>query len=490
MFKKAFIFFLLMALGCLQLWAQEDYRKAFEQFTARAKQEHAAFSDTVNAKFARALSVAWQKYSLFDGEIRQVKPEPEALPIALEAQTVFKEIPVSEVVDTIPARCLQETDNALWKSNYTAGQNSLRAVKFEFYNAEQVVSVPKEYGFFHPKGISEAHVSAFWEELSRYDYSSILSDCAKYREVHGYNDWAVMEWLQGLATEVFPRNVHSERTIFAVFLLNQMGLMTKLARTGNQLISLFSSKQPVYARKFVVVDTYPFYLTEKDFRSTEVYTYNAVFAKTTQPLDMRILVAPTLGLSKSRKSFYKHSELFGFSFELPIDQALVRFYESYPQTSITVYASAIPEACFSQALTTAVREKVRDMSDEDAVNQLLAFVQTDFSYQTDIAQFGYEKPFFCEENFVYGSNDCEDRAALFAYLVRSILGKKVVLLEYPDHISTAVMMQDKLKGDHICIGGEEYYVCDPSFIGATMGMAMPKYRNTAVKVYMLTAGNN
>lgn len=485
MFKKAFIFALLIVLGCLHLGAQEDFRKAFEQFTAQAKQTHAAFSDTVNAQFARALSADWQKYSLFDGGKRQVNPEPETLPIAQEAQTVFKEIPVSEVVDTISARWLLETDGALWKSKEPASQNSLRAVKFEFYDSEQVVSVPKEYGSFHPKGISEAQVSAFWEELSRYEYSPILSDCARYRELYGYNDWAVLEWVQALATEVFPRNVCSERTIFAVFLLNQMGLMTKLARTGNQLTSLFSSKQPVYARKFVVVDTYPFYLAEKEIPATEVFTYTADFTKPVHPLDLRIQVAPSLGQTNSSKTFYKHSALFGFSFELPIDQALISFYERYPQTTVTVYASAIPEARFSQTLTTAISGQVRDMSDEDAVNQLLAFVQTDFRYQTDLSQFGYEKPFFCEENFVYGSNDCEDRAALFAYLVRSVLGKKVVLLEYPDHISTAVMMPEKVKGDHISIGGEEYYVCDPSYIGATMGMTMPKYRNTAVKVYLL-----
>lgn len=485
MTKKAYISILLLVLGCMHLGAQDDYRKAYEEFTQQAKQRHGAFTDSVNVDFAKAIGAEWAKYDLSEGNTRQVRPEPETLPIAEETQNLFKVVTVSEAVDTIPARWPLETDGALWTPNETADRNNSRVVKFEFYDAEQVVSIPKEYGTFHPKGISEADVATFWTELSKYDYKFILADCAKYVELYGYNDWAILEWVQALSAVVFPRNTYSEQTIFAVFLLNQMGLMTKIARADDQLISMFSSMQPVYARKFIVIDTYPFYLAEKSFSASEVYTYNADFMKPAHPLDLRIHEAPSFGKSSSFKTYHKHSTLFSTSFDLPINQALIRFYGRYPQTSINVYASAQPEARFSKALATAVSDNLKGFPDVDAVNQLLAFVQTDFRYQTDITQFGYEKPFFCEENFVYGSNDCEDRAALFAYLVRSVLGKKVVLLEYPDHVSTAVRMDGEIKGDHVRIGNENYYVCDPSYIGATLGMTISKYKNISVKVYAL-----
>lgn len=485
MLKKFLISAFLLALGCLHLGAQGDYRKAFEEFTAQAKKSHAAFTDTANVTFAKALGADWEKFNLSDGNKRLVNPEPESLPVAEEAQTLFKVVTVTETVDTIPARWPLETESFLWKPVEQADRRNSRVVRFVFYDAEQLVTVPKEYGSFHPKGIKEVDVAAFWEELSKYDYKFILADCAKYAEIHGYNDWAILEWVQTLSAAVFPQNTYSESTIFTVFLLNQMGLMTKLARADNELISMFTAMQPVYARKFIVIDTYPFYLAEKNLSASEVFTYSADFMKATHPLDLRVIKAPAFGKADSFKTYHKQSSLLNTLFDLPVNQPLIRFYGRYPQTSVNVYASAKPEERFSNALLMAIGENIKGMPETDAVNQLLAFVQTDFKYQTDIAQFHYEKPFFCEENFVYECNDCEDRASLFAYLIRSLVGRKVVLLEYPDHVSTAVQMTEELKGDYVRIGDERYYVCDPSFIGATLGMTIPKYKNIAVKVYVL-----
>lgn len=485
MLKKALISAFLLALGCLHLGAQGDYRKAFEEFTAQAKKSHAAFTDTANVLFAKAIGANWEKYDLSEANKSQVNPEPESLPVAEETQTLFKVVAVTEKVDTIPARWPLETESSLWKPVEQADRRNSRVVRFVFYDAEQLVTVPKEYGSFHPKGIKEDDVAAFWEELSRYDYKFILADCAKYAELHGYNDWAILEWVQALSAAVFPQNTNSESTIFTVFLLNQMGLMTKLARADNELISMFTAMQPVYARKFIVIDTYPFYLAEKNLSASEVFTYSTSFVKPAHPLDLRIHVAPAFGKPESFTTCQKYSSLFNTSFDIPLNRALMRFYGRYPQTAVNVYASAQPEVRFSNALKTALSEGIKSLPELDAVNMLLAFVQSDFKYQTDINQFGYEKPFFCEENFFFECNDCEDRATLFALLVRSLLRKKVVLLEYPDHISTAVQMPGELKGDHIRIGEDKYYVCDPSYIGATLGMTIPKYKNISVKVYAL-----
>ena len=451
----------------------------------QAKSSHASFTDTANVVFAKAIGAEWVAYSLANGNTRQQMPDPEILPVAEGVQTQFETVTISEAVDTIPARWPLETDTALWTPQEPAGRHNSRVVRFIFYDAEQLVSIPKEYGSFHPRGISEADVSAFWTELSQYDYKFILADCAKYTQLHGYNDWAVLEWVQVLSAELFPKNIYSEQAIFTVFLLNQIGLMTKIARIGDQLVSMFAAMQPVYARKFIIIDTYPFYLAGKDFSASEVFTYSAPFMKPARPLDLRIQVAPAFGNVHSFSTRHQQSALFGMAFDLPVNQALIRFYGSYPQTQVSVYATAVPEARFATALTSAIGENIKGMSAEDALNRLLAFVQTDFNYMTDLSQFGYEKPFFCEENFVYGGNDCEDRTALFAFLVHSLLGNKVLLLEYPEHLCAAVQLPGDHKGDHVLMGGEKFYVCDPSYIGATLGMSIPKYKNQSVKAYVL-----
>lgn len=465
----------------MYLGAQVDYKKTYDEFNRQAVQQHAAFTDTVNLAFAKALEEAWTKYQLQDGITRQVMPEPMLVPVLEGEQTEFMEVHISETVDTLPKSYPLETERVI----FAATESSQKVLEFRYFDALQRISVPKEYGSFHPKGISEKDVAAFWRELSRYDYTCILADCEKYSQEQGLNDWAVLEWVQALSAALFPNNYYSEQTIFTVFLLNQMGLMTKVARADERLVSLFSSRQPVYARKFIQINSNPYYLAEKQFAASTVYTYDTDFIKQVQPVDLRINVAPALGESSSFKNYQKQSRLFRASWDIPVNQALIRFYEMYPQTSLQVYASARPESRFSAALEKGLKERMKGLSEEETINKLLTFVQTEFSYKTDMDQFQYEKPFFFEENFVYEHNDCEDRAVLFVHLVKALTGCPVVLLEYPDHVAAAVHLKGDVKGDHVRIKDFNYYICDPSFIGASVGMTMTKYKNVAVKVYAL-----
>ena len=108
---------------------------------------------------------------------------------------------------------------------------------------------------------------------------------------------------------------------------------------------------------------------------------------------------------------------------------------------------------------------------------LLRFVQTAFVYRKDETQFGREKPFFAEETLFYPYSDCEDRSVLFAYLVRDLIGLEVIGLDYPGHISTAVKFSTEIKGDYIESKGKKYIICDPTYINASMGQCIPKYKN-------------
>ncbi len=112
----------------------------------------------------------------------------------------------------------------------------------------------------------------------------------------------------------------------------------------------------------------------------------------------------------------------------------------------------------------------------------LHFVQYATGYETDLEQFGYQKFFFPEEDLHYGYTDCADRAIFFSYLVKNLLGLKVIGLEYPDHLSTAVEFTTEVSGDYVMYGNEKYIICDPTYIGAPIGEAMPKYLHMTAKV--------
>jgi hypothetical protein len=106
---------------------------------------------------------------------------------------------------------------------------------------------------------------------------------------------------------------------------------------------------------------------------------------------------------------------------------------------------------------------------------VLHFVQKSFKYETDGMQFGREKVMFAQETLFYDKSDCEDRAVLYAYLVKKLFGINVIGIKYKDHMATALYIP--MKGDSIKIKSKRFVVADPTYINASIGQSMPKYKS-------------
>ena len=62
------------------------------------------------------------------------------------------------------------------------------------------------------------------------------------------------------------------------------------------------------------------------------------------------------------------------------------------------------------------------------------------------------------------------------------MGLDVVFLDYPNHIATAVHFNGEVGGDYLMVDGKRYTVCDPTYIGASIGMTMPQFKTVPAKV--------
>ena len=116
------------------------------------------------------------------------------------------------------------------------------------------------------------------------------------------------------------------------------------------------------------------------------------------------------------------------------------------------------------------------MSEVQAVNFLLHLTQSGFKYATDAEQFGRERSLFFEESLNYPYSDCEDRSIFFGKLVKELLGLKVIGLHYPGHLATAVEFKSNVKGESVTYENRRYIICDPTYIGADIGSAQPKFK--------------
>ncbi len=90
-----------------------------------------------------------------------------------------------------------------------------------------------------------------------------------------------------------------------------------------------------------------------------------------------------------------------------------------------------------------------------------------------------------EETLYYPASDCEDRSILFAFLVKNLLGMDIIALDYPGHIATAVKFRSNINGDSVQYNGSRYVICDPTYINADAGMAMPEFKTVTPTVIPL-----
>jgi len=63
-----------------------------------------------------------------------------------------------------------------------------------------------------------------------------------------------------------------------------------------------------------------------------------------------------------------------------------------------------------------------------------------------------------------------------------LLALRVVGLDYPGHIATAILFTTPVSGKTISYKNMIFTVCDPTFVNADAGMCMPQYQDVEPKI--------
>jgi hypothetical protein len=120
----------------------------------------------------------------------------------------------------------------------------------------------------------------------------------------------------------------------------------------------------------------------------------------------------------------------------------------------------------------------------EKVRFLYSLVCAGIPYATDQEQFGYEKFCIAEESLHYSHADCEDRTFLLNYLIRTFVGAPTIGLNYPGHVAMAVMLDEEKPSDaRFNYKNQTWVFCDPTYIGADVGMMPGVYENETPEVF-------
>ncbi|MBO7586002.1 MAG: hypothetical protein J6T13_02340 [Bacteroidales bacterium] len=464
--KRIWVLLALVVFGPTLTVRAQDFEDTFNAFASRNQQSFDRFADSINRQFAEAMIANMKMFTGEKPRVQDPKPKPKMLPEIkknktpeipsikphLEQSTQPKSAvqvqPSSEKHADSPSEQFDELDFKLFGENVHLGRKSF----------------PGKL-----TGISAEDVSSFWVKLSECDYEPMLQTCREAHTKRGFNDWAVYQLVLEFASQTYPQQ-YNEQAVMAVFLLNQLGIEAKIGFGGAHLFCLLAVEQQLFGVSFVDIKGERYYIFELDpvFLNRDdtisFRTYDIPFLKPTKELDMNIM-QPLIS-----------SESYSLiDSAITISTSMIELFGTYPQVDIAVYANARPSSVFSESVEQFFQPYLKSLSPIEAVSFLLSYVQYGFDYAADEQQFGYEKPFFCEENFYYPQNDCEDRCVLFAFLVRHLLNLDVVFVDYPGHIATAVHFPMRVNGAFVEHNGKRYVICDPTYVGASVGMEMPPF---------------
>lgn len=482
-------FLIGLCLLCLygpKSYAQHDddfdeyFRQRTAQFDAYARQTRSDFEKhraRLNAQFADYLKQRWEEFEVLTGEKPPVLPEPDKPVIHDDKrQTPPERLPLS-TVPPVPVPRKPVPHEAPKRELPSSAQ-----YVFSFYNTPCRVSLSDSHRFRLPASTEEA-VSAIWNLLTQKNYEPVLADCLHLRSELGLADWPYAALLKHLARSFLGDT--NEATVLQAYLLSQSGYDVRIVRRGTSLLLALTTDRDVFDCTYLNIDGKKYYLLDAPAGNGGYYTFRNGFSEYNRPCSLILDRLPRLSHAAARETTVTSRRYPELSVKVTANSNLKDFFTHYPVCRWDVYASAPLSPELAETMLPALQKQLAGKPAPEAAGMLLNFVQTGFAYQTDQKQFGYERPFFPDELFLYPYSDCEDRSALFACLVRSLLKLDVVLLYYPGHLATAVHFPDDVSGDYILISGKKYIVCDPTFIGASIGQTMPSYKKVGAEVIFL-----
>lgn len=465
---------------------RERSQQQFDAFRERQQREFDAYRKRVNDEYAQFMQRSFRSHN--EPPTVEEKPHEREVPPRPVPDEVPAPQPRPVPVDTViapPAPRPQPVPIAPIEERPAPAPE--RTCRFRFLGTECSVRFPAA-GSFALGEVSDRALADAWTALGDDRYRNFLADCLAARQQMRLCDWAYVQLAAAAAAAcVQGRNA---QTFLQFYLLCQSGYRCRVGYTADGTVVL------LMATDYHLFDVYHYTLDDGEVyyligaQADRLRVCELAYPQE-QRLSLHIGQTMRLGGTHSAERRLEARQLPNTRVPLvastvAVDRSLIDFYDGYPVSCLrsdryskwVAYAESPlgPEA--QATLYPSLRRALEGRSKVEAVGMLLHFVQTAFVYEYDDTVWGHDRVFFPDETLFYPYADCEDRAILFSRLVRDLLDLPVVLLYYPGHLAAAVGFGgEQPAGDYLTVGGRRYVVCDPTYIGAPVGLTMPGMDN-------------
>lgn len=340
---------------------------------------------------------------------------------------------------------------------------------FEFYDGTFNFELDRSSNISFSGELSKRSVSDFYSQMESGNYQPVLDKLLDYKEKHDLNDWIYYQLIRRTAQQISPKAENYQRyTLYKWFFLAKSGYDARLGIAKDRLI--------FYVRNDENINDIPFFMEEgRKYMCLNVHDYgNPDLTKEPMiPLGMPVTGAKgSFSYKVTRMPDFKPENYtqkdisfeYGqksYHFQVKLNHDVEGMFANYPGVDFETYFNIPLSKETYGSLIPLLRKNVKGMSQKKGVDYLMRFTRYAFLYENDDDNFGREKRLSPEQTLLSAYSDCDDRAALFFYLVREVYDLPMIALMYPTHISMAVQF-DKPTGRSILYKGARYSVCEPT----------------------------
>lgn len=501
--RKIIICLLVGMLFPMMNFAQDQ---GFEEFKKQQEQDFKSFvneRDSVmqamkkdfedyvekrNREYAEYLRQDWEKRQTLQGAQPETDPKPDVIPDYNQTEpekrgnVAIGRITPSEA--TIPGKEKFKAPITILPKE--SEKRNIPQMSVYFYGRNFRVDVDRSLPGAKSNGITEEQIAQWFTAVAEKNFTPTLVSILEIAEETGMNDWALYVLTHNLSAQL-AKDRKQETKLYTWFLLLQAGYDIRLARQEDQLVLLMPFSNIVYNTPRIDLQQKTYYLIGSN-SDARVFTYSESMKGAFKDFDMNFYKTPDFALQGKEKTIEFPFEEDYYEITLQYDPVLIDVLADQPQAHMNIYLDADASNTFVQSCENVLTPLLENMNETQKVNFLLRMVQTSFEYQTDIEHFGGQRYMLPDEVVHYAYSDCDDRAVLFAWLVRNFAHKQVAALLYPEHLATAVHFENgNPPGDYVLIDGKEFVVADPTFVNAPIGLTMPDYANITPTSWIVDA---
>ncbi len=466
---------------------QEEYdawkkqaRESYSRYRKQTFDDYQAFRKKANEEYAEFVKTAWAAIGRKPAVEPPEEPKPPQQPVAPDERPEPQPIPHEDVapmpapqpVPEVPIPVAPPTDNT---------------VSVDYYGTEITIHTNKDIDISIEE-LSGEVLSAAWTALSDGRCDAMLADCLSAKKTLGIGDWGCITLLEKVAKCVTKGNSSNEAVFLQQWLLTQSGYKSRLAMTRRGVLQIYMPFDVlVFNMPYIEIDEEPYFIISKNSREDdEIKVLTAGFPEE-HLTSLRVAGSPKLTYKACRRKTLRSKKYPSVTLQTEVNSNLIAYYNDYPKVSGSwdLYANASLSGEVKRSIYPKLRKMLEGKNERQKADILLNWVQTAFEYKTDEDQFGSERSLFADESLYYPYCDCEDRSILYSILIRDLVGLDVVLLHFPGHLATAVRFKTNVDGDYLELEDGRYIVCDPTYINASVGMAMPDCKKQEVRVFSL-----